>query len=344
MAREVASREAIPASMPSAPAMLHAARGEATLCVVIPALNEAATIADVIGRIPRDISGIARTIVVVVDDGSSDETPRLAEEAGATVVSHMSNRGVGAAFQTGIEQALAMGADYIVNMDGDGQFNPEDIRALLAPLIEEGVEMATASRFIDPAFYPEMTRVKFYGNRYMSRLISHLCGKRFYDVSCGFRAYRRDALLRLNLFGAFTYTQETFLDLSFKGVQIREVPVRIRGTREFGKSRVASNLFAYAFQTGKIIFRSYRDYQPMRLFGGFALALLVASAILGVFFFGHYFLNGRFTPHIWAGMTSGALLGLSALMFITGLIADMLARIRINQERMLYLLKKNQSS
>ena len=310
------------------------------LCVLIPALNESATIADVIARVPRDFAGIDEVAIVVVDDGSTDGTAELAREAGATVVSHVVNKGVGAAFQTGVRQALAMGADYVVNMDGDGQFNPEDIRKLLAPLLEEKAEMATASRFIDPAFHPDMTRVKFYGNQFMSRLISQLCGKRFYDVSCGFRAYTRDTLLRLNLFGAFTYTQETFLDLSFKGVQIQEVPVQVRGTREFGRSRVASNIFKYAFQTSKIIFRSYRDYRPLRLFGGVALFLFIVSAALGLFLLTHYLLNGRFSPHIWAGMTSGALLGLSALAAITGLVADMLARIRINQERMLYLLKK----
>ncbi|MEX2015865.1 MAG: glycosyltransferase family 2 protein [Candidatus Hydrogenedentales bacterium] len=308
--------------------------------MVIPALNEAATIADVIARVPRDIPGINEVFVLVVDDGSTDETATLARNAGAEVVSHSVNKGVGAAFQTGVERALGMGAEYVVNMDGDGQFNPDDIRKLLAPLLEQRAEVATASRFMDPSLRPEMTRIKLYGNRMMSRLISRLCGKRFYDVSCGFRAYTRDALLRLNLFGAFTYTQETFLDLTFKGVPIQEVPVQVRGTREFGRSRVASNLFTYAFQTGKIIFRSYRDYRPMHLFGGIAAMLFLLSLALGAFFIGHYFVRGTFSPHIWAGMTSGALLGLGTLSFITGLVADMLARMRVNQERMLYLLKK----
>lgn len=309
------------------------------LCVVIPALNEAATIADVISRIPRDIEGIDELEVVVVDDGSTDDTVALAEEAGAIVVSHPENQGVGAAFQTGVAKVLELGADYMVNMDGDGQFDPEDIRKILKPLLEDGVEFATASRFKNPEYYPEMSTVKFYGNRFMSALISGLCGTRFYDVSCGFRAYTRDTLLRMNLFGAFTYTQESFLDLSFKGIRVYEVPVKIRGRREFGESRVASNLFRYAIQTSKIIFRSYRDYRPMRLFGFISGVLFIGALFLFVFLMTHYYLHGRFSPHIWAGMTSGALMGLSVLMFMTGLIADMLARMRINQERMLYMLK-----
>jgi glycosyltransferase involved in cell wall biosynthesis len=312
---------------------------EMKLCVVIPVFNEAATIADVIDRIPRDIKGISETDVVVVDDGSTDDTARLAKDAGAIVVHHLENQGVGVAFQTGVAKALALGADYMVNMDGDGQFNPEDIRNLLRPLLEDGAEFATASRFKDATYHPEMSTIKYYGNRFMSALISRLCGRRYYDVSCGFRAYTYNTLLKMNLFGAFTYTQESFLDLTFKGIRVCEVPVMIRGTREFGKSRVASNLFRYAIQTGKIIFRSYRDYKPMRLFGFLALVLFILSLILFTFLMTHYVLQGQFSPHIWAGMSAGALLGLSMLFFMTGLIADMLARIRINQERMLYMLK-----
>ncbi len=311
-----------------------------SLLVVIPALNESRTITDVIRRIPRSIPGITEVSILIVDDGSTDDTVELARAAGAQVVSHPRNRGVGSAFQTGVERAIASGADYLLTLDGDGQFAPEDSYAVLKPLLDGQAGMATASRFADPALYPEMSRVKFYGNQMMSRLISSLCGKRFYDVSCGFRAYSRDAFLNLNLFGSFTYTQETFLDLTFKEVEIREVPVRIRGTREFGKSRVASSIARYAFQSAKIIFRSYRDYHPMRLFGAIASILAALGLVLAIFLLIHYLLNGQFTPHIWAGMTSGALIGLSALMFITGLIADMLARIRINQERMLFLLKK----
>ena len=185
-----------------------------------------------------------------------------------------------------------------------------------------------------------MSAIKFHGNRFMSRLISRLCGARYYDVSCGFRAYTRDTLLRLNLFGAFTYTQEMFLDLSFKGVKILEVPVKIRGTREFGKSRVAGNLWRYGLYTAKIIFRSYRDYRPLKFFGTISAALFVIGLLLFGFFIGHYFIAGRFSPHIWAGMTAGTLGVFALLFFVAGILADMLARIRINQERMLYLLKK----
>ena len=106
--------------------------------------------------------------------------------------------------------------------------------------------------FKNPEYYPVMTKTKFFGNRIMSFLINKIVGHKFYDVSCGFRAYSKNALLRLNLFGEFTYTQETFLDLAFKKISIIEVPIKVKGIREHGKSRVASNLFRYAFQTSKI--------------------------------------------------------------------------------------------
>jgi len=310
------------------------------LCVIIPALNEEATIGDVIARVPADVPGVSETAIVVVDDGSTDRTAQLSEAAGATVVSHGQNRGVGAAFHTGVDKALEMGADLMVNMDGDGQFDPEEIPRLLAPLLAGEAQFVSASRFMKREYYPEMSAVKLYGNKLMSALVSALTGVKYYDVSCGFRAYTRDALLRLNLFGGFTYTQETFLDLSFKGVSIREVPVRVRGTRRFGKSRVASNLPRYCLRASRIIFRSFRDYRPMAVFGGLAGAMFVLAVCFGTFLLIHYARVGELFPHRWAGFAAAFLAGMGTLVFTTGLVADMLARIRANQERILYLLKK----
>ena len=120
-----------------------------------------------------------------------------------------------------------------------------------------------------------MPAVKRWGNRAMSSLISRLAGQEFHDVSCGMRCYSRRAALQLHLVGRFTYTQEVVLNLAFKGLRIAEVPVRVRGEREFGESRVAGNLWRYALRSAQIIFRAYRDYHPLRFFGGLAAALLV---------------------------------------------------------------------
>lgn len=314
--------------------------GTLKLCVMIPALNEEATIGDVIRRIPK-MDGVGETVVVVIDDGSTDRTAELACAAGATVVSHPERKGLSAAFQTGVNHAIDVGADLVVNIDADGQFDPADIPALLQPLIDGKADFVSASRFINPDLRPEMPWVKYMGNMVLARVISYLTGNRFHDVSCGFRAYTADTLLRLNLFGDFTYTQETFLDLSFKGVRIREVPVKVRGVRQFGKSRIASNLFEYAVRSSRIIFRSFSDYRPMRLFGAISAVLFVLAALLIVFLGVHYARTGAFSPHKWAGFTAGYLLATSFMTLVTGLIADMLARVRLNQERMLYQMKKN---
>ncbi len=264
----------------------------------------------------------------------------VARERGAEVISHGRNRGVGAAFETGRRRALALHSDIMVNMDGDGQFDPADIVKLVGPVADGSADFVTASRFKDPDLYPEMSRTKFLGNRMMSRLISRLTGRRFHDVSCGFRAYSRTALLRLNLFGEFTYTQETFLEFAFKGMTILEVPVEVRGRREHGSSRVASNLFRYTWQTMKIIVRTMRDYKPLRLFAGVSALLLAAGLVPAVFLMIHYGSTGMFTPHKWAGFLAGFLFILSALSFLLGFILDMFARMRINQEEILSILRK----
>lgn len=201
--------------------------------------------------------------------------------------------------------------------------------------------MVTASRFLQKDLIPDMPRVKLWGNRGVALIVRLLSGERFRDVSCGFRAFSRETLLRMNLFGGFTYTQESFLDLIFKGMTIQEVPVKVRGVREFGESRVASSIPRYAFRSLKIMLRAFISYRPFRLF--FAIALVcfaIAFGFLG--FLGlHYLQTGAFSPHIWAGFVGGSFGFVGFTTLITGLIGDMLVRIRMNQETILYYLKRS---
>ena len=198
------------------------------VCAFIPAFDEENTIAEVIQRIPEFVDA-----VYVVDDGSTDRTALAAKEAGAEVISHGYNRGLGETFRTIVRAAISSNVDYAVTLDGDGQFDPTGIETLIEEAVSRQADFVTASRFIDPEFYPKMSRVKFWGNRMISRLVSWIVGARFYDVSCGFRVYSREALLRLNLFGRHTYTQEVFLNLAFK----RVADSRGAGARE-GHARV----------------------------------------------------------------------------------------------------------
>jgi glycosyltransferase involved in cell wall biosynthesis len=307
---------------------------------MLPALNEAATVKDVIGRIPREIAGVTSIRILVVDDGSTDDTAKLAREAGADVVSHTKNRGVGAAIQTGISEAIRRGVDFAVNMDSDGQFDPSHIERLLVPVLQGRADMATASRFLDPALSPVMPAVKRLGNRGMSWLVSALTGGKYADVSCGFRAYSREAMLRLTLSGNFTYTQESFLVLAAKGLRIVEVAMPVRGVREHGKSRVASNLFRYAIRTSGILFASVRDYRPAAVFGRAAAVLFVLSLGFGSFFIGHRIVAGQFNPHIWSGFVAAFMFGLATMIFALGQIAEMIARVRRIHEEELYLLRR----
>jgi glycosyltransferase involved in cell wall biosynthesis len=310
------------------------------LLVAIPCLNEASTIRAVIQQIPRTIDFIGSVDVVVIDDGSSDDTAVEARSAGADVIHFPVNRGVGVAFQAAVEYAIKNGFDLMVNIDGDGQFNPADIPLLVAPVVSHEVEMVTASRFVDKDFMPHMPKVKRYGNHAIAALISHFVNKKFADVSCGFRCYSREALLRMNLQGKFTYTQETFLDFAVKNIGIKEVPVRVQYFP--GRvSRVANSIVKYGYNAGKIILRGYRDYFPLRFFWSISLAFGVPAVLMSAFFMGHYLSTGAFAPYIFVGFIAAALFALSALFFVLGIVADMLDRIRSNQERILYILKKS---
>lgn len=310
-----------------------------SLLVVVPCLNEEKTVAGVVSGIPRQVDGFREVDILVIDDGSSDATASSAREAGADVLRHSSNRGLGVTFGEAVGEALARGAHVMVHIDGDGQFDPADIPRLVEPIVSEQAHMVTASRFMDPELIPEMPAIKRWGNRAVAAIIRLLTGKRYYDVSCGFRAFSRETLLRMNLFGQFTYTQESFLDLTFKNLNILEVPVKVRGVREFGNSRIASSIPRYAARSLKIMLRAFISYRPFRFFAAIALVSFTlgfgALGFLGV----HYFRTGAFSPHIWAGFVGGSFCFLGFTTLVTGLIGDMLVRMRMNQEEILYRLK-----
>ena len=313
------------------------------LVILIPALNEAASIAGVVESMPRQIEGVDQIEVLVVDDGSKDDTAQLAQSAGAAVISHPFNQGVGKAFNTGLAAALEMGADIMVNIDADGQFSPMDIPLLIAPIVEGKADFVSGDRFrsiggelVRPDY---MSKIKFWGNQRMADLVGFVTGKRYDDVSCGFRAYSKEALMRLNLTGKFTYTQESFLDLANKGMGIKTIPVNVTYFPD-RKSRVAGSILKYMFQTAKIIFRAYRDYNPLKFFGLLGLIPFVISILSGVFVLIHYFTTGAFSPYIFVAFASVYLFTFGILLWIVGILADMFIRIRLNQEQLLYAEKK----
>jgi len=311
------------------------------LVVTIPALNEEHTIAQVVAGVPRKIPGVSEVEVIVVNDGSDDQTAERAAEAGAIVVTLHNRPGLGKVFGTGLERAMRRGADIIVNIDGDGQFDPGDIARLVHPILEGDADFVTCSRFADPDLWPEMPKIKFWGNRAVTNIINWVCGgTNFTDVSCGFRAFNREAAYRLTLFGRFTYTQETFIDLFAKGLRMHEVPLRVRGVREHGDSRVASSILKYATNSLPIILRAMRDIQPLKFFGGIALLLFIPGLLMGSFVTGYYLLEGRTTPYTSLITMSGVLIVLSFMLGMLALLADMLGRHRKISEELLYLARR----
>jgi len=313
------------------------------LVILIPALNEADSIAQVVEAMPSSIDRVSKIDVLVIDDGSRDATADLARAAGATVISHPFNQGVGKAFNTGLAASLDMGADIMVNIDADGQFSPADIPLLIAPIVEGKADFVSGDRFrsangelVRPDY---MSKIKFWGNQRMADLVGFVTGKRYDDVSCGFRAYSKEALMRLNLTGKFTYTQESFLDLANKGMGIKTIPVNVTYFPD-RKSRVAGSILNYMFQTAKIIFRAYRDYNPLKFFGLLGLIPFVISLIAGIFVLIHYFTTGAFSPYIFVAFASVYLFTFGILLWIVGILADMFIRIRLNQEQLLYAEKK----
>ncbi|MFT3785420.1 MAG: glycosyltransferase family 2 protein [Tepidisphaeraceae bacterium] len=317
------------------------------LVVTIPAQNEEKTIAQVVAGVPRNLPGISETEVIVMDDGSTDATARLAREAGAIVVPIHGRPGLGKVFKTGMDRAMRRGADIICNIDGDGQFNPGDIAKLVIPLLSDDADFVTCSRFKDPSLWPTMPAVKFWGNKVVTRMINWVCGgTTFSDVSCGFRAFSREAAYRLTLFGRYTYTQECFIDLFSKGMRIVEVPLAVRGVREHGKSRVAGSVLKYATNSLPIIIRAMRDIQPLKFFGGIAATLAVPCAVALLFVAGWYAYTAvadgraRTSPFTQLITIAGIGMVISFLMGMLALLADMMGRHRRISEELLYLARK----
>jgi glycosyltransferase involved in cell wall biosynthesis len=309
------------------------------LLVIIPAFNEEEKIGEVIQNIPGKIKEISKIQTLVIDDGSTDKTTRIANALGAEVIKHHYNMGIGEAFSTGLQYALDNNFDLMVNIDGDSQFNPKDIPRLLEPILNDNFDFVTASRLIDKNYFPKMPLVKFWGNKLMSILISKIVGKRYYDVSCGFRAYSKKALLSLNLHGSFTYTHELFIDLSFKRLNIVEIPIKVKYFPS-RVSKISSNLFSYGINTFKIILETYRDYKPFTFFSYIALFFFIISVFFGTILLYTYASIGTFHPNVWSGFVGGIFLFISITFFIVGISANLIRRIRINQEKILYLLKK----
>ena len=230
------------------------------LAVYLPAFNEADTIGALLDAIPAVIPGITALKTIVVDDGSTDGTTAVARAHGAQVVRHARNRGTGRAFMSGVAAALAEGADIIVSMDADGQFAPADIARLVAPIVNGSADVALCTRFAPGSqLIGRMPPVKRFGNWLLSRIISLAAGQRFTDVSCGFRAFTREAALQVDIHSEFEYAHESLLTWRRHGCRFVEVALPVRAERAIGDSRVAPSVAHYALRAAPVLIGAIRD-------------------------------------------------------------------------------------
>jgi len=304
---------------------------------MIPCYNEEKTLPLVVKEFPKKIEGINKIEVLVINDGSKDNSEKVAKDLGVHVYSHKTNRGLGQTFRDGIEEALRLGADIIVNIDGDNQFDSKDVARIAKPIIDGEADFVTASRYSDYEEHNSQGRgIKNFGNKMFAWLINKITGKNFSDVSCGMRGYSREVALKLRLFGHFTYTHETFLDIVHKNFTIKEVPVKVEPLRKEGKSKISGNLAKYGYSAIKIIVRGFRDHEPLRFFGYLGFLMFSISFFFGIILVIWYLYTGSFTPYKIFGFASAFFMAIGIVIIVLALLADMLGRIRDIEEEILF--------
>jgi len=309
------------------------------LIVNIPAFNEEEKIAETIKRIPTSFQGIKEVKIQVVNDGSQDETAKIATEAGAHFVySHETNRGIGKTFRTAVEHSLTNQADIMVNIDADGQFDPKDIQKLIDPILKKEADMVSADRFSEIEAH-NMPKVKNLLNRFAASVVGKFMNAHINDLTCGFRAYTRETLLRLNLPGDYTYTQEVIVDALGKHLKIKWIPVHVTYF-EGRKSRVVRTIFSYVKNSMKIILRAIRDVRPMKFFGIPGVFLVFVALVIFIIFAVFYLQEFKITPYKnWLLFSSMIfLVGLQFVVF--AFIADMIKTNRRLLEDIHYNQKK----
>lgn len=309
--------------------------------------DEAETIAELLSRIPKKLKGIDRIETLVISDGSTDGTAAVAKKAGATkVIDGQQQKRLAYRFEQALETVLGMGADIAVNIDGDLQFAPEDIPKLLQPILEGDADFVAADRFTDPETGNKrkpagMPAGKYWANRLGAWIVGSLSGQKFYDVTCGFRAYTKKAMLAININSNYTYTQESFQVLAVKRMHIEAVPIHVK-YYEGRKSRVVKSFWQFLFGSAFNILRAFRDYAPMKFFGLLGLVVFVPGVAIGGFVLWHWIFIGAISPYKALGFIGIYLVTAAFAIWAIGLVADMLDRLLSNQEKILERLKAQQ--
>ncbi|MCK4627748.1 MAG: glycosyltransferase family 2 protein, partial [Sedimentisphaerales bacterium] len=231
------------------------------LIIQIPCYNEEKTLPEVIRDLPRDLTGVDRIEYLVIDDGSSDNTVEVARQLGVHhVLSLGSNQGLATAFLAGIRRCLELGADIIVNTDGDNQYKGECIKELVGPILQGKADVVVGARPISDIDHFSWLKKKL--QQLGSRVVRQFSGTDIPDTTSGFRAYTAEAAMKLHVFNRYTYTLETIIQAGHMNVRIGHVQIKVNPkTRE---SRLISSIPRYVWRSSSIILRSYITYKPLR--------------------------------------------------------------------------------
>lgn len=295
------------------------------LVIQIPCLNEEQTLPTTIADLPRSLPGIDSIELLVIDDGSTDRTGDVARELGVQrVVRFPARRGLARAFEAGLREALAMGADIIVNTDADNQYQGQDVGKLVEPIVEGRADMVVGTRPIGQIDH--FSPLKKAMQRLGSGVVRRLSQNDVPDATSGFRAYSREAALKLTVLTDFTYTLETLIQAGQKNITITHVPIRTNG--KLRESRLFRGMRAYIQRSLTTMFRVYVLYQPLRFFWTISALFLITSLALFVRFAWILLTSAGQPGHIQSVIVAGALAVIGVLIGALGVIADLVGMNR----------------
>jgi glycosyltransferase involved in cell wall biosynthesis len=307
------------------------------LIIIIPSYNEENSLKNVIEELPGTIPGIDDIQILVINDGSTDHTVDVATRAGAhKILSHNHNMGLAKTFRDGLNEALEMGADIIVNTDADFQYKGSEIPKLIEPILAGRADMVLGDRQIDRLDH--MPRRNVWGNKLATCVIRWATGLPIKDAQTGFRAFSRESALMMNLTGDYTYTQETLIQAANKHLKIEQIPVEFR--KREGDSRLISSIFRYARFAGVTLFRSFGAYHPFVIFSAIGIGCILLGLIFGFKVIIHFLTTGTVTPYLPSALLTTVLVIVGSLAILFGLLADMIRTQRMLSEEILYRLKK----
>jgi glycosyltransferase involved in cell wall biosynthesis len=300
------------------------------LIIQIPCLNEEESLPQVLSELPRELPGFDQVEWLLIDDGSTDRSIEVARRHGVDhLVRLTSHKGLATAFQTGLDAALKLGADIIVNTDADNQYPSSDIPRLVEPILARRADMVVGDRQVQNVehFSPAKKLLQRLG----SWVVRRASGTKVPDTTSGFRAYNREAALQLIVVSRYTYTLESLIQAGKMSLAIEDVPISPNKTKR--ESRLAGSTSSYVRRNAYAIFRAYTLYEPLRVFTILALLFGILALAAWSPFLIDWVLNGDRTGHIQS-LILGAVLMLAAVqMFALGIIGDALAGQRAIQQR-----------